>query len=96
MLACARPGVLATPPRGVVVVAGGALAHADVGILATTRVLVVPGLGHASLENLRRMAAFAEASGHAERVTTLPSRAWPWAMRLALPTIATFAHDLGL
>lgn len=97
VLACARAGVLVAAPRGVVLVAGGALAKDQVGMLADTPALLVPGRGHASAENLRRLQAFADAAGLGERVRLLePARAWPWALRLALADIAAFAKQVGL
>jgi len=92
VLACARPGVLPAPPCGVVVVAGGMLAAAEVEKLETTRVLVVPGRGHLSRENQRRLVQLAQDAGHGDRVRVLEREwAWPWALRMALPEVASFA-----
>lgn len=96
MLACARPGVLPKTPRGVVVVAGGALGRAEIDVLEHTRLLIVPAAGHLSQENLQRIAHYAEAAGLSDRMATVDAvRAWPWALPFALPRIAAFARDLG-
>ncbi|MEZ5962683.1 MAG: hypothetical protein R3F56_02440 [Planctomycetota bacterium] len=97
VLACTRPGVLPDVPRGVVAVAGGGLDRAQVEALGPTRILAVPARGHLSAENLRRTRQFAVDAGHPERVRLLlAERAWPWALPMALPTIAQFAAELEL
>ncbi|MHC4515939.1 MAG: hypothetical protein ACYTGW_11360 [Planctomycetota bacterium] len=81
-LALSQPGSC----RGLVLSNGGtgALTLAHIEKLGDTRVLVIPGHGHAASEGLRLHYEIAKAEGMAAHVRLLSERKWPWSIALPL------------
>jgi hypothetical protein len=85
---------MASPPAGLVLVAGGALDPERAAALAAVPLLAVPALGHPANPNLDRAVSLLRDAGGAAR--QLPADAMPWqiALPLTLPALGAFLGDV--
>lgn len=91
ILAAWQSGALAAPPRGIVLAVHAGVGRPDAERVQATPLLLVPGRGHGSTENLVRAAAQLAEAGQADQVRLLEaSHAWPWALPWALPEVEAF------
>ncbi len=93
ILAAWQGGKLAAAPRGLCLAVHAGIGRPDAERVAKTPLLLVPGRGHASAENLARAASQLADAGVGEQVQLLVARhAWPWALLHALPEIEAFCR----
>ena len=91
ILAAWQSGALAAPPRGIVLAVHAGVGRPDAERVQATALLLVPGRGHGSTENLERAAIQLAEAGQPDQVRLLEaSHAWPWALPWALPEIEAF------
>lgn len=91
ILAAWQAGALAAPPRGIVLAVHAGVGRPDAERVQATPLLLVPGRGHGSTENLVRATTQLGEAGQADQVRLLEaSHAWPWALPWALPEIEAF------
>ena len=91
ILAAWQSGALAAPPRGIVLAVHAGIGRPDAERVQATPLLLVPGRGHGSAENLVRAATQLIEAGRHDQVRLLEAKhAWPWALPWALPEIEAF------
>lgn len=91
ILAAWQSGALAAPPRGIVLAVHAGIGRPDAERVQATPLLLVPGRGHGSTENLERATTQIIEAGQPDHVRLLEAKhAWPWVLPWALPEIEAF------